>query len=135
MGNISYSTLIAAKSREGRRLGGDGNATWNVIGGGDKNCIYNGANYASVLGGGSNHVSGSFSSILGGSGNSDGGFNYVGVFGESVTGVAPNTFHVECLNACATPIYTGPSPFPYGTIFAYNGATPPVDSYLLYVQL
>jgi len=118
MGNISYSTLIAAKSREGRRLGGDGNATWNVIGGGDKNCIYNGANYASVLGGGSNHVSGSFSSILGGCGNSDGGFNWAGVFGCNVTGVLPCAFHANNFVAqnMAGP-YTGTPLVPTGGLY------------------
>jgi len=109
----------------------------SFVGGGITNSVYNSCSsvvggglntvsgaYSSVLGGTFNTVSGDYSSILGGSGNSDGGFNYAGVFGQGVTAVAPNTFHVECLNAVNTPnITTGPAT---GTVSYYlvTGAWP-----------
>jgi len=115
--------------------GGYGNClkqTGTVIGGGFGNQVA--GIYSSVLGGMSNSASGAYSSILGGSGNSDGGFNYAGVFGQGITAVAPNTFHVECLNAINTPIYTGLGYLP-GTIFGLcNLYPPPVGAYPLYFQ-
>jgi hypothetical protein len=67
-----------------------------------------------IAGGRCNTVSGTYSAILGGFGNNDAGFNAAGIFGQNVTAVASNTFHVECLNAVNTPPVTG-GPFPSGT--------------------
>jgi hypothetical protein len=62
-----------------------------------------------------NTVSGSYSSVLGGSGNTvSAAYSYAGVFGQNVSAVASNTFHVECLNACATPLYN--PIYPIGTL-------------------
>ena len=55
---------------------------------------------------------GSCSSILGGSGNNDGGFNYVGIFGQGITGVIPNAFHGENFVAQNIPFYSGSGPLP-----------------------
>ena len=101
-GDISSSTLITAKSREGRRLGGDGNnigatasayyatyaligtglnncidsstasSYYSFIGSGQKNTISAGTCYSSILNGDNNTNSGSYSAILGGSGNTIG---------------------------------------------------------------
>jgi len=84
----------------------------SVVGG--HNNYINGANYASILGGSNNTVSGNYSSIFGGSGNNDMGFAFAGIFGQNVNAVAPNTFHVECLNAVNTPAAS--AGFPSGTV-------------------
>jgi len=55
-----------------------------------------------------------------------GGFNnkvnhpFAAIFGNGLTTVAPNTFHVECLNALNTPLG---SSWPVGTIYYELGAT------------
>jgi hypothetical protein len=46
-----------------------------------------------------------------------------GVFGCDITAVASKTFHVNCLNAANTPLYSGTA-FPTGTIFKSNGTLP-----------
>ena len=89
--------------------------TYGVIGGGQGNCIFPGTNHSSIFSGNGNCVSGSCSSILGGSGNSDGGFNYVGIFGQNVTGVIPNAFHAENFVGQNMPLYTGTLPYPAGS--------------------
>lgn len=52
--------------------------------------------FSSIVGGCNNLSTGYFSAILGGSGNCDNGYNYVGIFGQGITNVTPNTFHVNC---------------------------------------
>jgi hypothetical protein len=42
-----------------------------------------------------NTLTGSFSAILGGSGNNDAGFNFVGIYGIGITAVASRAFHAE----------------------------------------
>ena len=72
--------------------------------------------YSSILGGEYNTVLGNYSAILGGSGNTvPVGCNFVGIFGNSITAVADNTFHVNCLNACGSP--SGPGLLPPGTLY------------------
>ncbi len=72
----------------------------------------NGINMGVVV---SNITTGAFSSILGGSGNNVGGLNNVFIAGIGITAVAPNTFHVECLNAVNTPAYV-PGGYPVNTL-------------------
>src|SRR6185312_2812354 len=91
------------------------NTKFGVIGGGQSNKVCAGTNHSSIFSGKGNTVSGSCSSILGGSGNSDGGFGYVGIFGQGITAPLPNTFYTNCLNACSTPLYIFGG-FPTGTI-------------------
>ena len=65
-----------------------------------------------------NRVSGPYSSILGGSGCNDNGFNYAGLYGQNVNAVANNTFHIEGLNANAIPFGGGGIPgLPAGTVY------------------
>lgn len=78
------------------------------------NEIYSSSNYSSILGGLSNCVSGEFSSILGGQGNLV-THQWASASGYNVASVADCTFHVNCLNACDTPL--GPGTLPSGTIF------------------
>lgn len=88
---------------------------------------------SSVLGGCGNQTLGNYSAILGGSGNNDNGFNYVGIFGQNIGGVAANTFHVNCLNACSTPCITA-SAYPAGTIgYITAGTTIPPGAKALYI--
>ncbi len=104
--------------------GGIGNYIFeqcSSIVGGCQNTINAGGVGSFIAGGDTNTISGACSSILGGSGNNDGGFAYAGIFGQNVTAVAPNTFHVECLNAVNTPIYGGA--LPSGTL-AFVNVTP-----------
>ena len=61
-------------------------------------------NSPTITGRSRNTSSGAYSSILGGSGNNDGGFNWAGIFGCNIGGQADKTFHVNCLNACDTPL-------------------------------
>ena len=76
-----------------------------------------------------------YSSILGGSGNNDNGCTYAGMFGFNLGAVANNTFHVNCLNACDTLIYTG-GPLPRGSIFVCAGTyTGPYTVYPLSILL
>jgi hypothetical protein len=42
-----------------------------------------------------NTLTGSFSAILGGSGNNDAGFDFVGIYGFGITAVADCAFHAE----------------------------------------
>ena len=72
-------------------------------------------NGVSIEGGHNYTTTGACSSILGGSRNNDGGFAYAGIFGQNVTAVAPNTFHVECLSAVNTPAYV-PGGYPVNTL-------------------
>jgi hypothetical protein len=75
----------------------------SVIGGGSTNCVL--SNCSSILGGFNNYVASDYSVILGGSGNKiPAGLPYSGVFGQNVSALASNMFHVECLNACGTPL-------------------------------
>ncbi len=67
---------------------------YGVIGGGFENCICAGTNHSSIFSGNGNCVWGSCSSVLGGSGNCDGGFDYVGIFGQGITGVC-SAFHAN----------------------------------------
>jgi hypothetical protein len=81
-----------------------------------------------------NSVSGTYSAILGGSGNSDGGFSYAGVFGQGITAVAANTFHIECLymKPGVYPCYYGiaiSGTYPLGTVYADT-----CSGYLLRIQ-
>ena len=85
-------------------------SAFSGIGGGQNNCIDDTAApvlHSGIFGGFGNTVFGSCSSILGGSGNSDGGFNYVGIFGQNVIGVTPNAFHAENYVAQSMPTSPG----------------------------
>ena len=97
--------------------------SYGIIGGGQANCICAGTNHSSIFSGNGNIVSGSCSSILGGSGNSDGGFNYVGIFGQAITGVGNNLFHVDGIyvNAMCGP---GPGGLVPGTLYYQTGVLP-----------
>jgi hypothetical protein len=69
--------------------------------------------------------------------NPHGGFNWAGIFGCDITAVADCTFHVNCLNAKDTPVWTGSGlPFPIGTVFSCNsgGAGVPLGALPLFVQ-
>lgn len=61
--------------------------TFGSIGSGQNNYIVPGTNHASIFGGQNNQVSGNCSAILGGSGNTDGGNPFVGIFGNGVVGL------------------------------------------------
>ena len=90
----------------------------SLIGGGQNNCICAGTNHSSIFGGNRNMVSGSFSSILGGSSNCDNGLDYVGIFGQNVTGVMNNAFHANnfvAQNMCSAA--GGSGPFATGTLY------------------
>ena len=69
--------------------------TYGVIGGGQCNLVCAGTSHSSIFSGYQNKISGSCSSVLGGSGSCDNGFNYVGIFGQNVIGVMNNAFHAE----------------------------------------
>ncbi len=77
-------------------------------------------NGVSIEGGHNYTTTGACSSILGGSGNNDGGLNNVFIAGNGITAVTPNTFHVEYLNAVNTPVA---GPFPSGTMMYKTFAT------------
>ena len=123
----------------------------NFIGGGYKNCINTHSHIAAIVGGAvntisssysfigggvNNNISGNYSAILGGSGNNDSGCSYAGIFGCNITGVADKTLHVNCLNACDTPVYTGTA-FCSGTLFYVNSVPLPsgTPAYPLYIWL
>ena len=84
---------------------------------GETNTINNGAVHSFIGGGINNAVTGACSAILGGSGNNDGGFNNVFIAGSGITAPVPNTFFVNCLNACNTPGPGAPAGATTGTIF------------------
>jgi hypothetical protein len=86
-----------------------------------------------ITGGRCNTVSGTYSAILGGFGNNDAGFNAAGIFGQNVTAVASNSFHVECLNAVNTPCLTSGG-LPAGSIgFITCGTAIPAGAKALYI--
>ena len=128
-------------------VGGSGNiiddtgaiTTNSIVGGGDQNFIGAGASYASIFGGQLNQVTGAYSSILGGSGNNDGGFNYVGIFGQNVNGVMNNAFHAEEIVLQNIPVdttATGTGPYatlPSGALYT-NVATPSFLGRTVYVK-
>jgi hypothetical protein len=101
------------------------NGAHSFVGGGCDNVV-DGA-CSSILGGYKNYVAGDCSVILGGANNNDMGMAYVGIFGNGITAVAANTFHVEnawangnvcVIGQCVTipniqPLPTGPS----GTLY------------------
>ena len=116
----------------GNFIGGvqDGWQCLSFIGSGQNNCITGAisggcASFGVISGGCNNTISNAcFSAILGGSGNTIGaGFDHVGIFGQNITNVCSNTFHVNCLNACDTPGYS--ASLPTGTIFKHSGSAPP----------
>ena len=73
-----------------------GNPVFNsLIGGGCCNYIASGTNFSSIFSGLNNCLSGSCSSILGGSGNCDNGIKYAGIFGCNITAVANCAFHAN----------------------------------------
>lgn len=109
--NTTYPRGIIAGGQD-NTIGLGGVQRHSFIGGGQSNTVS--AECASILGGQNNTVSGAYSSILGGLNNNDGGFPFSGIYGNGITAVAPDTFHVSCLNAVNTP--TGAGPFPAGTI-------------------
>ena len=78
----------------------------------------------SFIGSGLNNtLSGNYNAILGGQGNTiGGGFDHVGIFGKNITNVCSNMFHVNCLNACDTPVWS--PTLLSGTIFKSVGAPP-----------
>ena len=78
---------------------------------------------------------GKINAILGGHCNNDNGLNYAGIFGCCVIAVACNTFHVECLNACNTPVFGGSGTYPFGTIFTCCcGCGLPMGALPLFIQ-
>ena len=93
-------------------------ATCGVIAGGFKNKYCAGIHYLSIFSGHNNTVAGNCSAILGGVNNYDGGLDFVGIFGQSVTGVIPNAFHAENFVGQNMPgpyVYPGPLPYPAGS--------------------
>ncbi len=54
-------------------------------------------NCNAIVGGCNNLLSGAFSSVLGGSGNTDSGYSYVGISGKNILAVCDNVFHANCL--------------------------------------
>jgi hypothetical protein len=113
--DMNCSTLNATESlkketRRGRM--NQANGAHSFVGGGCDNVVD--GSCSSIFGGYKNYVAGDCSVILGGANNNDMGMAYVGIFGNSINAVAPNTFHVNCLNAVNTPPYSGL--FPAGTI-------------------
>ena len=91
---------------------GSGSA-YGTIGGGKDNCIFPGTSHSSIFSGDTNSVSGSCSSILGGSNNNDGGFAFVGMYGNTLTATkspasygVPSAFWVDSLVAPSIPLVT-----------------------------
>jgi hypothetical protein len=69
-----------------------------------------------IWGGANNHLTGNHNAILGGCGNSDAGFNCVGIFGCNITAVTNTAFHANnyvisaampssCFGAIASQLY------------------------------
>jgi hypothetical protein len=86
-----------------------------VIGGGQNNLIAPGVLSGAILGGDANNISGSFSAVLGGQNNNDGGFPFTGMYGNGLiatvgTGAtgAPSNFWVDELIAANIPVDTTP---------------------------
>jgi hypothetical protein len=112
------------------------NSIYSFIGGGRQNVIQTTSTYGFIGGGCNNAISGAYSGILGGCNNNDAGCAFAGIFGCNITAAAPKTFHVNCLNACDTPIWVSGSPFPYGTIFTCcSGCGLPFGACPLFIQL
>jgi hypothetical protein len=88
--------------------------------GGYKNVIQAGANCSSIIGGSDNIIY----SI----------HPFSAIFGHNLVSCAPNTLHIECLNACATPAPSG-GIFPPGTVFRCpTGAILPLGAEPLFIQ-
>jgi hypothetical protein len=92
-----------------------------VIGGGQNNLIAPGVLSGAILGGDANNISGSFSAVLGGQNNNDGGFPFTGMYGNGLIATAgtgatgtPSNFWVDELIAANIPVI----PFPGGAPFA-----------------
>ena len=100
------------------------------------NTITNNTRASFIAGGTNNNVFASCTAILGGANNSDGGFPFSAVFGNGLTSVAADTFHVSCLNAVNTPLFGGA--YPSGTIQRYALPTPalglPAGTTILIIQ-
>jgi hypothetical protein len=78
---------------------------YSFIGAGESNT--NSANHSFIGSGINNVIQAPCSAILGGSGNSDGGFAYAGVYGCNVTAVASKTFHANNFAAQNMPTAAG----------------------------
>lgn len=70
-------------------------SNFGFIGNGQCNYVGPGTNYGTIVNGLCNTVTGNCSAILGGSGNSDGGLAWAGVFGCNVTAVSACAFHAN----------------------------------------
>ena len=116
--------------------GADGtSSTYGFIGGGAGNIICNTTCYSSILGGANNTNSGYYSAILGGANNTiPAGCSYAGVFGNGITAVSNDTFHVSCLNTANTPPYS--ITLLHGAVFfvPVGGTPPPGIRGALYVK-
>ena len=95
-----------------------GGACYGSIFSGECNTVCANAINSAIFSGCNNCVSGCCSVILGGSGNSDGGKNYVGIFGCGITGVQSCALHANALvaqNMCNM-TFGGPPPIT-GTLY------------------
>jgi len=121
--NVIYSVGIGACDMCFNFIGGGGqncivsntsaSANYAAIGGGEQNTVCANTNHASIFGGINNCVAGSCSSILGGSGNSDGGFSFIGMYGNGLVATkapsaygVPSAFWVDTLVAPSIPLVT-----------------------------
>jgi hypothetical protein len=119
-------------------VGGSNNCALGPHGGilsGSGNLYAATADFGAIVSGLEHTLSGNASVILGGRSNTV-THNCAAVFGDSLTSVADNTLHVNCLNAVSTPIRPGGPPLPAGTIFRYDSSlgAPPVGSLPLYIM-
>jgi len=87
--------------------------------------------HSGILGGQDNTINAHCAAILGGQNNVV-NHDYAAVFGNGITSAAPNTLHVECLNAVNTPAAMGG--LPSGTIFRYAGGALPPGALPLYIM-
>lgn len=131
--NASNDSFIGAGC--GNVIGGAGWQCMSFIGAGAENVI-DGGTYGVIGGGLNNRVTQPFSAVLGGRNNT---VNHTcsGIFGDGLTSAAANTFHVNCLNAVNTPVYTG-IPYPLGTVIRHALPAPalglPAGTTILIIQ-
>lgn len=114
--------------------------SFGVVGGGQANTICAGTNHSSIFSGNGNIVSGSCSSILGGSGNNDNGFPYTGMYGNGLIAAAvpgaPSSFWVDTLVAPNIPVVNAITfiGLPFGALYTNVAAGAPFLGRPIYVK-
>jgi len=121
----------------GSGCGNQTNSPNNFAGTGIKNTIATGSDFSSILNGQTNTINANspFSAILGGNNNViPAGCSNAGIFGQGITAVASDTFHVNCLNANSIPgPYAGITFLPTGTVYYGTGPAIIPGAKVLYI--